>query len=527
MFKNKIRFQKDGTHKSEFVIQNKTIEQLTKEVAKGSGITFGGNIVGKAATFGLHILLGRVLGPVAYGLYALGTSVTGIALSISTLGLKHGIIRFCAIYRGKGDSARVKGTILTALVISSLSSLLITGILFVFSSMIAQKFFHEPDLTWVLRIFSLALPFYVLMGVTSSFAQSFRKIYYQQGVLNIFKPIVNLCLVGFAFLLGFQLAGAIYGFLISGVLSAGLGFYFMRKIFPEAFSISKATYQSAQLLRFSLPMFLIGISYLLLIYTDRIMLGFFGKASDVGIYNAASVTALQMTIFLSTFINIFSPMVSELYHQSKNPELENLFKIVTKWVFSLTLPLFIVVTIFSKNIMLLFGSDFVIGWKLLIILAFAQLVNAGTGPVGILLQMTGRQNIDFINGVVLLLGNIGLNVWLIPIYGVLGAASATGISLIFIHLIRLVEVAKILNMIPYDKRYTKPLLAGVITMLIGTFLKLRFLNLTSLIWILAGMGILLIFYILILYAMGLEQEDKIVLSAFRKKFLKANFEVNQ
>ncbi len=500
-----------------------TLEQLTKQIAKGGSIASIGSMIGKALGFGLHILLGRILGPAQYGLYALGRSVMGITQSIATLGLNQGVVRYGAIYRGERDNARVKGTILSALGISMVFSILISALLVLFSSFIAQRIFKEPELIKVLQVLALALPFYVLMGITTSFAQSFRRIWYQQGVLKIFNPIVHFLLVGIAFLLGFRLAGAVYGFLISGVLSAGLGFYFLWKIFPEVKSLLAPSYNIRQLLFFSLPTFFIGISYLLLNYTDRIMLGYFRAASDVGIYSAASTTSLQMAIFLAAFITIFSPIVSNLYNQAKRKELENLFKVVTRWVFTLTLPLFIIIAIFSKSIMLIFGSEFVAGWIVLIILAFAQLVNVGTGPVGMLLQMTGKQYIDFANGWGLFLCNIGLNLWLIPIYGALGAALATGISLMLIHIARLVEVLKILYITPYDKRFIKPILAGLIMAIGAIFFKLIIRSFTSWIWIFLGLSLLVIVYIAILYAIGLDQEDKIVLSAVKRKLLKTNF----
>ena len=202
------------------------LEKLTKQVAKGGGIAFIGSSIGRVAGFGLHILLGRVLGPGAYGLYALATSVTGIVGSMAPLGLTQGIVRYCAMYRGEGDKARVKGTILSALGISLVNSVLIAFLLFVFAGVISERLFDKPDLTNVLRVLALALPFGVLTGMTAAFAQSFKRIGYQQGI-NLFRSLANLGLVSLAFLLGFRLVGAIYGFLISGVLSAGLGFYFL------------------------------------------------------------------------------------------------------------------------------------------------------------------------------------------------------------------------------------------------------------------------------------------------------------
>jgi O-antigen/teichoic acid export membrane protein len=42
-------------------------DELTRRVARGSGIVFAGTIVGKVFSFGLQILLSRVLGTAAEG----------------------------------------------------------------------------------------------------------------------------------------------------------------------------------------------------------------------------------------------------------------------------------------------------------------------------------------------------------------------------------------------------------------------------------------------------------------------------
>lgn len=490
---------------------DETIGQLTKQVAKGGGIAFGGSIVGKTAGFGFNILLGRVLGPGAYGLYALGTSVTGIAQSVGSLGLSQGVIRFCSMYRGEGDNARIKGTIVSALAISLTSSILVGIILFVLAGTIAQKFFHEPALLWVLRALALALPFYVLAGITTSFAQSFRRIDYQQAVNNVFRPLVKLTLVGLAFLLGYRLHGVILGFIISGVLSAGLGFYFLWKIFPDIISRSKSIFEPLRLARFSIPMFLAGFCYMALHQTDRIMLGVFSTSSEVGIYSAASVLSQQLPLFFGAFVAIFLPMISDLYNKHQMAELDKLFKVVSRWIFITSLPLAVIVAVFSSPLMGLFGANFTSGWLVLVILALSQIVYFAVGPVGEMLQMTGRQDLVLANTVIMLLANIGLNMWLIPLWGKLGAAVATAISISSVEIMALIQVTRSLGMHPFSAGYIKPFGAAAVATAIGLgilgFAKVSVFNL------IVAVASVLSIYIILVWVFGLASGDKMVLRA--------------
>jgi len=494
-----------------------SLEKLTKRIAKGGGVAFAGGIVGNILGFGLNILLGRVLGPRDYGLYALGISVSGFVRSNATLGLGQGVIRFCSMYRGEGDKARIKGVILSSLLFSAISSFLMSVFLFIFSSLIAQRIFHSPELTPVLMVFALSLPFYVLLGVSISFAVSFQRIDFQQGVQNVFRPLLNLVLVGLAFMLGFRLEGAICGFLISGMASAGLGLYFLRKIFPEIKSMLKPIFEIKRILRYSIPIFFINISYLLLSYTDRIILGYFKDAKDVGFYNAGSILAMQTTLFLSAFISISSPIVADLHNRKKIKELENILKRTTRWAFSLTVPIFLFLFIFSNStIALVFGYAFRFSAPILAILVFAQFVNVSVGPLGMLLQMTGRQDVEFYNGLILLIINVVLNIWLIPIYGGLGAAIATGTSLVLIHIARLVEVCKLFRIHPYDINFIKPVVAGIITAFFALIIALLF-DMNRWYLMIAFAFAIFLFYTIVLLMIGLDKVDKEILYVAKKK----------
>ncbi len=494
-----------------------SIEQLTKQVAKGGIIAFGGNIIGKVFGFALNIMLGRVLGPGGFGLYALGMSVMGIAQSVSSLGLSTGVVRFCAMDRGEGEKAAVKGTILVALGISTISSIVVSAILFVFAGVIAQRLFNESELTLALKIFAIAIPFYVLMGITTSFALSFRRVAYQQQVQNFFRPLINLLLVGVAFLLGFRLSGAVYGFLFSGVLSACLGFYLLWKLFPEILSDIKPTYKTRRLLLFSLQVFLSGFSYLLLNYTDRLMLGYFGKASDVGIYAAAGNMAMLLTIILSALLPIASPITADLYNKGNLKAMSSMFRTVTRWAFTMTLPIFLIFFFSSQGIMSIYGPGFGSGAVVLMILSVGQLVNVGTGPVGMLLEMTGKQRITLSMGLILVVVNIILNLWLIPLFGATGAALATAISVTAIFAILLFLVYRMYRIRVYDRYFIRPIVAGTIATIISAmFGKITNFTLFGGVNIIEVISIIVLYYI-ILFALGISKDDKLLLFAIKNK----------
>jgi len=79
----------------------------------------------------------------------------------------------------------------------------------------------------------------------------------------------------------------------------------------------------------------------------------------------------------------------------------------------------------------LYGSEFLTGFEVLRWLIIGRIVNALSGSVGNLMQMSGQQKI-YMN--ILIIGsviNVVLNYCLIPIYGIKGAAISSVVSLSF------------------------------------------------------------------------------------------------
>lgn len=490
-------------------------DQLIKKAAKGGGIAFVGNVIDKGLRFPLEILLARVLGAGGYGSYSLGYGLTMIGSKISMMGLSSGIVRFAALYKGVGDIKRVKGTLSSAFIISILSSIAVGGLMFLFARPLSELF-NIPELVTVLRIFALAFPFYVVTIMAGNAARAFQAISYEVVVTNICRPLANVAIVSIVFLLGFRLFGAVYGFLISSAISALFGLYLLKRIFPDIVSELKPSYEFWKLLRFSLPVLFIGFSFVLLNQTDRIMLGYFKASKDLGIYSAAAIISQQAGLITYSFSCIFCPIISDLYNRNEFKQLEKLYKTVTRWIVSLNLVLLILLIVFSKQIMGIFGSEFISGWLVLVILSSVHLVGYSTGGAlaGYALQMSGKQDFEFINAIVMLVLNVALNFWLIPIYGILGAAIATGASYTLINIARIVEVYKLLRMHPYDTNYHKLFIAGFAVIILSVFLFMFDLSQVS--WIFS-MIVLIIVYFSALYFLGLEYEDRMIWETIKRR----------
>lgn len=494
-------------------------ERLTKKIAKGAGITFFGSVIGKGLSYITYIIIARLLGAKAFGLYVLGFAIFGLAELLSRMGLHNGALRYVSMYMGEGARQKVKGTIIQSIVFSFGVGIGIGLILFVSSNFIATGIFHKPELTRVIEIFSIGVPFMASMMVAAFGTRGFQAMQYFVYLRHFFQPTANLFLIGLLYWLGFRLYGAVSAWVISAGFGFFLAIYFIRREFPDISNVD-SVFNTKELINFSVPLITVGFLQLFILWTDTFMLGHFRSAIDVGIYRAAAQTALLLTFALGAFNSIFSPIISDLYNKGEIGTLAEIFSIVSKWVFYLSFLLYLVIISTPKQILKVFSPEFVLGWSPLLILAFANLVNSSMGIFGSVLVMSGKQKLEFYNSLGISMLNIILNVLFIPKFGMIGAALATSISIINLNVIRALEVRLILNLWPYNKRYLKGLAAGIVAMGVNMLImrlipSFHYLSLLSI-----SMTSLTAVFFTLLAVFKLDDEDKLILKAIWLKILR-------
>jgi O-antigen/teichoic acid export membrane protein len=488
-------------------------------IAKGAGIVFSGTILGTGLRYLFEIIAARNLGTELFGLFFLGLAVLKISEVLSTLGLHRGVLRFIAIYQGIKDDRRTKGTIIFSLKASLFIGLVLSAAIIFLSKFLALNIFHKTDLASVLRFFAFAVPFTAVTTIFVFSTQGFKIMKYRVYVREIFEPLSRLAILFIVLTLGWKLFGAIFAFVVSISGGTFLAFHFLRNLFPELANRSiKPIFESRKIMEFSWPLLLAEFFGLIIIWLNILMIGFFRTAHEVGIYSASHRTAILGQIVLISFNAIFSPIIADLYNKNETRKLDSLFKIVTKWIFSLSIPICLLMVLCASKIMNLFGKNFTEAAFCLIVLSLAQLINSLFGSSGFLIMMSGRSKLNLINNIAVVTLNIGLNCILIPQHGIVGAAFSLFISVLFINLIMLLEVYLIFRLHPFRRDLLKPLFAGGISFLALTFIR-RYLTVISnnLLSIIIVSSIFIIIYFVILYVLKIEEEDKVILKRIKFK----------
>jgi O-antigen/teichoic acid export membrane protein len=181
----------------------------------------------------------------------------------------------------------------------------------------------------------------------------------------------------------------------------------------------------------SLPILLVEGFYLLLSYTDVLVLQQFRSSEEVGIYFAVVKTLALVSFIHYAMSATTAHRFAEYNALGDKDRLSAYVAHAIQWTFWPSLAATLVLLAFGKPLLWLFGPQFVVGYDIMFIAAIGLVVRAAIGPVERLLNMLGHQHICALAYALAFVMNLVLCIALVPRFGGHGAAAATSISLAF------------------------------------------------------------------------------------------------
>jgi O-antigen/teichoic acid export membrane protein len=261
---------------------------------------------------------------------------------------------------------------------------------------------------------------------------------------------------------------------------------------------------------------MLGVSLLefLINQVDKVALGHYRGAREVGIYSVAAALVAYVPMALSSINQIFAPTIADLHTRGEHALLARLFQSLTKWSLGITLPLAMVVIVFARPVMGIFGGDFEGGWLILVIGTTGQLVNCAVGSVGYLLLMSGHEKrlirVQTAMAAVMMLCTAAL----VPVFGIVGAAVAAAVTNIGMNLLNLLEVRRALGILPYNRAYVRLLFPTTATLAAVLVLN-RYAFVFHHNWLAIGVTLASAYCLFTtgVYLAGLDADDRLIASA--------------
>jgi len=425
------------------------------QISRHSIIFFAGTIFTMGAGYLVKIYVARVLGAELLGLYALGMTLVSLTQLFGCLGLNSASARYVAVYSATERYEQLRGFLTWSVgIIFFLNLLLSIGLLFS-GEWLSRRLYHAPELGQFIPLFGVLAVLGALHVFYCQVLAGFKDIAKRTIITNFIGTPVVIVLTVLLLAVGTGMRGYLWAQIVNSIVVVGLLIAAAWKLTPKAARFSWAAPQplDAEVRAFAAAAFGMGALDFLVTQADKILLGLYLNPALVGIYVVASTLSGLIPLVLQSVNQIFAPVIADLHTRKRNDVLQRLFQTLTKWVFGLTLPLALVVIVFASPLMRIFGAVFEAGWPVLVIGSIGQVVNCAVGSVGYLLLMSGNQKrlmrVQFVMVGVSLL----MNITLIPILGVVGAALASASVNVAGNIWNLLEVRKALQIFPYNRSY--------------------------------------------------------------------------
>jgi O-antigen/teichoic acid export membrane protein len=492
-------------------------------VLRESSFVFVASMVSMALGFGANFVMARWFGAEVVGRFALVQSVVNIASILTVFGLDVGLIKYIPRLRSEGATERIRQTVGTVIVVATLLSIAVALLIVLGRDFIAVDIFGDPALTDLLLIGAILLLPVTLLKILSGLYRAFKKAGLQRVLGDIgYRTFFCLAMVALA-VTHIQTTDWVLGaYLCSHVFAVALLFFFARKFDQKLFTDFGRVLRPndaqredrSELVKFSSTMILISVMSFLLAKTDILMVGYFKDSSEVGIYKIAVLIANLLRFVFASANAIFPSIISELYTENRLQELEKMYSTITKWSLVVAMPIMACMVFFPLPLVEVFGKEYATAASALSVLAIGNFCNVAVGSNGHILKMSGHERLVLLNNVLLAVFNIGLNLYLIPRFGTVGAAIATASAIAIISAVKVVELKWLLGIFPYHLRML-PLVGSAFVVAGVGFLTASW---TDSVWKVVVMGVVFGIVTLAGAVPSLDKRDKDLLARARSKF---------
>ena len=404
---------------------------VANTIAKNSIFSFITTAFNTLAIFVVGILLARHFGAEQYGLYSFMMWLLSTAGLVVDLGMGEMTRRFVAEATGKQNLNMAKGIAQMALAVRGLAAILTALLIILLSSQLARLYHIPSNHTSFILIASAILP-YTLVSILASVFNGFQKYEYST-IMELVSSLLRMVLIIILVFLGTGVEGVLSTYVALYALGFLVGLIILRRLMSVRHLLSPRLLESKirkSAIKYSVAALgITGVDYFLWGQAEIMFLARYWPVEEVGFYSIAhKIPIMAISLIPFVFGRVLMPAVAEQFGKGDMEKIKRIFVTSARYLMILSLPIAAAGISLAKPIInVLFGAEYTPAIVIMQIAFIPFAVRGLTHAVSSIIYGIKEPSYILKIGVFLIVLSVGLNLWLIPKYGALGAVIATSV----------------------------------------------------------------------------------------------------
>ena len=435
-------------------------------MARGGVLNLAGAAVAGLGTVALTVVVTRTFSKATAGAFFTAMSLFLIVEAVATLGAPTGTVYFIARLRSLSQQHRIGEVLRTALrpvaVVSVAAAVALALLAAPAARLLAggglgQAGASPADMATALRLLAVALPFAALLDTLAGATRGYRAMTPTVAVDRIGRPLLQLAGIGVAAAAGSAaLLAPLWA--LPYLPAAVIIWLWLSRIRRQQQPRPRPTPDPAPkpaaplgFWRFTVPRGLAALAQITIQRIDIVLVAIMRGPALAAIYTAATRFLVAGQFGNQAIAMAAQPRFTELFATGDNRAANKVYQATTAWLILLTWPLYLLAVSFGPQVIEVFGRSYEAGATVMLILGLTMLLATACGQVDMVLVTTGRSSWSLANGLLAVAVNVGVDIALIPEYGITGAAIGWSAAIVLTNLLPLAQIAATRRLHPFGR----------------------------------------------------------------------------
>ncbi|MDL5512762.1 polysaccharide biosynthesis C-terminal domain-containing protein [Arenibacter sp. M-2] len=470
---------------------------VLKQSLNNTLITYGGFAIG---ALNLLFLYTRFLSDEYFGLVNVILSASSVLMPLLAFGIPNAMVKY---YSGFQE-LNTKNSFLTLMVFLPLILIVPIGAISYLANEAIGDFLSKENpivkgYVWHIFIIGVAMAYFEVF-------YAWAKVQMKSVFGNFMKEVFSRIVVTFLLLLVYWDQISVLTF-----LNAMVGMYILRTIIMQAYALRTLPLKldfgfpanSREIIGYATLIILGGSAAIVLLEVDKVMINQFIEIKNVAYYSVAGYIATVIAVPSRSMHNITYPLTADILHKKDIKALKTLYQKSSLTLFIVSGLIFILIVLNLNDLYNLLPESYRGGYVIVFIIGFARVYDALLGNNNAIMYNSDFYRALLLMGVALAILTILLNLWLIPKYGLDGAAIASFMAFFIYNTIKLGFVKWKFDIQPFTKETFKVVLLLFTISIIFYFVTFTFHPVVNI--VLKSMAIL-VCYLYLLYRFRISED---------------------